>query len=287
VESAGDRVNALALMYHDVTEPGREDASGFRGGEAARYKLAPGLFRRHLRAIRERVDAAPITTDGLRSARSDRRLPLLLTFDDGGASGAAIADELEAFGWRGHLFVTAGYIDRPGFLTSAAIRDLTRRGHIVGSHSWSHPLRMAHCSRPRLAEEWRRSVKQLSEIIGAPVRTASVPGGDYSIAVGEQAAAAGIEVLFTSRATTRVSRIDSLHVLGRYPINRRTTPERAAAVAAGAWAPRMRQLAWWDLKTLAKSAGGSGYLRVREALLGRSPDVTWGDEVASLSEDPS
>jgi len=274
-------------MYHDVTAPGREDTSGFPGGEAARYKLDPGLFRRHLQAIRERVKTAPITTDRLRSADGDGSIPLLLTFDDGGASGTAIADELEAFGWRGHLFVTAGYVDRPGFLTRAAIRDLTRRGHIVGSHSWSHPLRMAHCSRPRLAEEWRRSVKHLGEIIGAPVRTASVPGGDYSLAVGELAAAAGIEVLFTSRATTRVSRMGNLLVLGRYPVNRATTAERAAAVAAGAWAPRMRQLAWWDLKTLAKSAGGSGYLRVREALLGRSPDVTWGDEVASLSEDPS
>ena len=280
-------MNALALMYHDVTAPGHEDKSGFPGGEAARYKLDPGLFRRHLQAIRDRVEAAPITADRLRSADRARSIPLLLTFDDGGASGVAIADELEAFGWRGHLFVTAGYVDRPGFLTRAAIRDLTRRGHIVGSHSWSHPLRMAHYSRQRLAEEWRRSVKHLSEIIGAPVRTASVPGGDYSVAVGEQAAAAGIEVLFTSRATTRVARIDSLLVLGRYPVNRATTPDCAAAVAAGARVPRLRQLAWWDLKTLAKSAGGSGYLRVREALLGRSPDVTWGDEVASLSEDPS
>ena len=136
-------MKVLALMYHDVTAPGREDASGCPGGEAARYKLSPTLFRSHLEAIRRSVPAGPVTAERLRSHRDDQELPLLLTFDDGGASGVAIADELEAFGWRGHLFVTAGYVDRPGFLNRPAIRELSERGHGIGSHSWSHPLRMA------------------------------------------------------------------------------------------------------------------------------------------------
>jgi hypothetical protein len=146
---------------------------------------------------------------------------------------------------------------------------------------------MAHCTRPRLAEEWRRSVGTLSEIIGAPVKTASVPGGNHSFAVAGEAAAAGIEFLLTSRATVRASRVGDMIVLGRYPVNRSTPPHRAAAVARGAWTPRVRQRAWWDLKALAKAVGGSGYLRVRETLLGRSRDVKWGDEISTLSEDPS
>jgi peptidoglycan/xylan/chitin deacetylase (PgdA/CDA1 family) len=274
-------------MYHDVTPPGREDTSGFPGGDAARYKLSPAAFRQHLEAIRTRVPAGPITADRLRDTIApDRAAPLLLTFDDGGASAEAIADELEAFGWRGHLFVTGGYIDRPGFLTRRAIRDLWDRGHIVGSHSWSHPLRMAHCTRQRLHAEWTRSVAALSDIVGAPVRTASVPGGHHSRAVAEEAAAAGVETLFTSRATVRVARVGGVVVLGRYPVSRSTPPQRAAAVAAGALAPRLRQLAWWDLKSMAKTAGGSAYLNARGLLLGRSRDVRWGDEIAA-SEDSS
>src|SRR2546428_10026168 len=115
-------------MYHDVTLPGRDDSSGFPGGEAARYKLPLDVFAGHLRAIRARAHRRPVTVDsltldgssdrlqasvGLRQGRSGisrlkpgARSPkpdpfLLLTFDDGGSSAEAIADWLEAFGLHG------------------------------------------------------------------------------------------------------------------------------------------------------------------------------------------
>src|SRR2546430_1924476 len=129
-------------MYHDVTPAGREDASGFPGGDAARYKLSPDAFRSHLRAIDGARTGPALTVD---TAHPDgARPPVLLTFDDGGSSAMWIADALERFGWRGHFFATAAYIDRPGFLNRTELRALRSRGHVVGSHSYSHPLRMAH-----------------------------------------------------------------------------------------------------------------------------------------------
>src|SRR5207248_785635 len=82
-------VKAVAFMYHDVTPAGREDASGFPGGDAARYKLEPEQFNGHLRAIAAAAAGPAITVDtaDLQSAR----LPLLLTFDDGGSSAVRIA----------------------------------------------------------------------------------------------------------------------------------------------------------------------------------------------------
>ena len=280
-------MNAAALMYHDVTPEGRSESSGFPGGDAARYKLSLQQFAAHLDAIARR-SRRPTTTDALGTTPTPAAVPLLLTFDDGGASAAEwIADALERRGWRGHFFVTSGYIGRPGFLDAGRIRSLRARGHVVGSHSHSHPLRMAHCSAPRLRDEWTRSVGILSDVLGEPVITASVPGGDHSDAVTRTAAAAGVTLLFTSRPTDRVAETAGVRVFGRYAIQRSTSAETAAALAAGDYAPRARMLAMWSVKEAAKRVGGPVYLRLRGRLLGASPDVTWGDEEAALSKHPT
>ena len=269
-------MRAIALMYHDVTPQGGEDGSGFPGGDAARYKLVPERFDDHLRAMCS-VGAYAGTLVDQADLESDRP-PLLLTFDDGGASAVAIADRLEAEGWRGHFFVTGAYIDRAGFLRRAEIRDLRQRGHAIGSHSYSHPLRMANLTPTQILAEWTCSIDILSDVLGEPVVTASVPGGHYSQMVGRMAADAGIRFLFTSAPTFRVRRIGCLSVFGRYVVQRNVRAARVASVAAGAAGPRVRQLAWWELKRIAKVLSGDAYLRFRDRLLGRSAHVRWGDE---------
>jgi peptidoglycan/xylan/chitin deacetylase (PgdA/CDA1 family) len=271
-------VNAIALMYHDVTAPGREDSSGFPGGDALRYKLSGRQFEEHLRAIAQRITRPPVTIDSVGGEAAPGAVPLLLTFDDGGASAEAIADKLEDFGWRGHFFVTAGYLGRGGFLDGAGVRRLRARGHVIGSHSCTHPLLMARWPQARIVDEWSRSIAILSDVIGERVVSASVPGGHYSAAVGEAAADAGLWFLFTSRPTIAVGRQRHTFTIGRFAVRRTTTAQEAAAVVAGERLPRLKQLAWWDVKSAAKVTVGSLYLKVRGSMLGRSSQVRWGDE---------
>ena len=205
-------VNAAALMYHDVTPAGREDASGFPGGDAARYKLTPAQFDDHLAAIRLKVNRPVDVIEAVDLEHGPA--PLLLTFDDGGASAMAIADRLERAGWRGHFFMTTAYVGRPGFLDAARLRELRRRGHCVGSHSHSHPLRMARLPIVRLRDEWMRSVATLADALGEPIHAASVPGGHHSSAVARAAADAGIRFLFTSEPTVRIRRVAGIDEAG-------------------------------------------------------------------------
>ena len=273
-------VQAVALMYHDVTTPGRDDASGFPGGDAARYKLRPDQFRTHLQALRQRLSVPPATIDSVAAAPpATSASPWFLTFDDGGVSAEAIADALEENGWHGHLFMTTAYIDRPGFLSPAALRRLHARGHVIGSHSHTHPLRMARCSAARLHEEWRRSTEVLSDLLGERVVTASVPGGHYSDLVAHTASEAGITWLFTSEPTTRVRNVANCCIIGRYAVQRSTSAATAAALVAGDALPRLRYRAAWNVRQMCKTFGGRFYLRARDRLLGRSPGVTWGDEL--------
>src|SRR5437588_17485 len=196
--------------------------------------------------------------------------PWLLTFDDGGVSAyTCIAGMLEEFGWRGHFFVTANYVGSPSFLSGAQIKELHRRGHVIGSHSASHPERMSHCSPEEMLREWAESVARLSDIVGERVRVASVPGGFYSARVAKAAARAGIEMLFTSEPTSAGRSVDGCLVLGRYTIRRSTTAEAVAAIAAGRVAPRLKQLLLWNAKKVTKALGGRYYLKARKSLLGQ------------------
>jgi peptidoglycan/xylan/chitin deacetylase (PgdA/CDA1 family) len=253
-------------MYHDVIERGADDASGFAGADAARYKIERERFAAHLDAIATRVrETTRVFDPSIREVNS-----FTLTFDDGGVSAyTCVAEMLERRGWRGHFFVTTDNIGTPTFLSRAQIQELHQRGHVIGSHSCSHPMRMSHCSRAEMLKEWRTSVEVLSEILGERVRAASVPGGYYSREVAETAAQARIEVLFTSEPTTRTHLTNGCRVLGRYMILHRTAPEIAAALASGEITPRLRQSLVWKAKKVTKALGGKHYLRVRNAFLGQ------------------
>jgi peptidoglycan/xylan/chitin deacetylase (PgdA/CDA1 family) len=252
----------IALMYHDVVEPGREEASGFPGRDANSYKVTVDRFRAHLDAILARLPA--------------NRLPAF-TFDDGGAGARVAADLLEARGRRGCFFVTADYIGTRGFVDAAAIRDLDGRGHVVGSHSCSHPLRIGHCAPAQLREEWRRSRDVISTILDRAITVASVPGGDFQPAVAEAAAEAGFTDLFTSEPTVEKRRAFGLTLHGRFIIRSWTDARTAAALAAGDSLPLLREAVIWNVKKLGKQLGGERYLRVRRLLFADGRQTRWGD----------
>ena len=249
-------------MYHDLVTAGEDDRSGFPGRDAALYKVTVARFEEHIEAL---------------STLGSRDSGFIITFDDGGVSALETATILERYGFIGYFFVTTNYIGTPGFLTADQIRDLHRRGHVIGSHSCSHPLRMGHCAWPQVVDEWAQSCGVLQQIVQAKVRSASVPGGDFSPGVAEAAALAGITLLFTSEPTVGFRQAFGLRLHGRLTIQRWTTTETVRGLAAGEWLPRARQAAIWNAKKLTKRVGGAQYLKLRRLLIGHGSEVRWGD----------
>src|SRR5438132_7836481 len=221
LESRGKTaMKAISLLYHDVVMPGHFDSSGFTGGDADIYKFARPEFERHLEAIAQAPRRGEVTVvnsvPGKVASGS-----LLLTFDDGGVTAMSIAALLESYCWRGHFFITTDYIGKPAFLSKDQIRELHARGHVVGSHSCSHPARMSCCPPEPPQREWLESTRALTEILGATSTVASVPGGYYARRVAIAAAAVGIEVLFNSEPPTRIIQVAGRRALGRYPLRNR------------------------------------------------------------------
>jgi peptidoglycan/xylan/chitin deacetylase (PgdA/CDA1 family) len=261
-------MRAISIGYHDVVENGDAAKELFRRCPL-RYTLDRSSFRDHLKSIRQMAPQAHIDKiDRYRIWKT--QIPIFLTFDDGAlGSYTCIAEDLERWNWRGHFFIITNYIGRPGFVDRRQIRELRERGHVIGSHTCSHPAQMSQLRWDELRAEWSHSCAVLSEILGEQVRVASVANGYYSRTVGRAAAASGIEVLFNSEPTTAISAVDGCLVMGRYSIKADTSPAVSGAVAAGWTWPRWRQTAVWETKKAGKALAGDHYLTVRNFLTSR------------------
>jgi peptidoglycan/xylan/chitin deacetylase (PgdA/CDA1 family) len=214
------------FTYHDVTDAPTD--SGFQRPAAMTYKLSTALFRDHLDAIAAQAGAPELVT-AIDFTSPERHV--LLTFDDGGVSALAIGEELARRGWRGHFFVVTRLVGARRFLKVQQVRELQAAGHIVGSHSHTHPDIFNAQPPQRMAEEWRVSADIIAQLTGAPCTSASVPGGDISRAVLESAAQAGFRFLFTSEPHLRPRRVDSCWALGRYCARVGTSSQRIGELA--------------------------------------------------------
>jgi peptidoglycan/xylan/chitin deacetylase (PgdA/CDA1 family) len=251
-------------MYHDVLPDTGSDDSGFAGADARSYKLTTTQFHRHLDLIAAALGGREPLCLPEPAAAASAGEAVVLTFDDGGTSTVSrIVPALRPRGWRAYFFVTTDFIDTRGFVTSEGLRELHAAGHVVGSHSASHPLRMSSLPYEALCREWRESRARLEDLLSAPVTAASVPGGYYSRPVATAAAQAGIRALFTSEPQRSMTMIDGMAVIGRFSVTRRTPDNAVVSLASGQHGEALRQRLVWDMKKIAKVFGGKAWLAAR------------------------
>lgn len=226
--AASTRDQVASFMYHEVTDDPLD--SGYQRRGARAYTRTPADLERHLDLI---ADA------GIAPSRVDEVMPdrpggeLLLTFDDGGRSARAAADALAQRGWPGHFFIVTDLIGHAGFVTAADIRALHDDGHVVGSHSVSHPDIFNALSPREMREEWTRSKQTLEQLLGVSCDVASLPGGDYSREVAAAATAAGVRTLFTSEPWQRPQQVEGCWLFGRFAVRRSLSDEAFAELVCG------------------------------------------------------
>jgi peptidoglycan/xylan/chitin deacetylase (PgdA/CDA1 family) len=253
------------LLYHDVVNDPK--ASGFSGKDADLYKIDVECFAGHLKALLKSPPTVSCPRD-LSSPRPDRTI--ILSFDDGGASAyTTIAPMLEEHGIRGVFFVVTDRIGAPGFLTKEQILHLHQQGHVIGSHSHTHPMRFASMGSHRILQEWSTSREILEKITGAPVLTASVPGGFYSAEVARLAEQAGYQILYNSEPRETSHYMGKILVMGRFIIQRHTPARDVVDLAFGHGFLRLRQVVFWNFKKILKAVGGPSWIVFRKWVFNR------------------
>jgi peptidoglycan/xylan/chitin deacetylase (PgdA/CDA1 family) len=263
--TAAGQPELATFGYHDVTD--NASSSGFQRPAAMPYKLTRAAFAQQLDAIGA-VGTPRLVTD-VNLALPGRHH--LLTFDDGGHSAVATADELLRRGWRGHFFLITRLIGTRRFLSVSEVRYLHSCGHVVGSHSHTHPDIFRDQPRSRMDEEWRVSSDILAQLLGEPCLTASVPGGDLSSIVMESAADAGLRYLFTSEPWVSPRWVRGCWMIGRVCPTAAMPLEQVAALArfrgwrGALFVRRLKEMARASLPSLYRQ-----YVRVRTREFGEA-----------------
>jgi len=198
------------FLYHDVADDPSE--SGIQRPSAMPYKQTRQAFASHLEGI-GRSGFVPTTISEVDFASPQKRV--LITFDDGGKGALYAAEDLNRRGWKGHFFITTSLLGTRTFLDASQTRYLHSCGHIIGSHSHTHPDIFKAISYERMIHEWRTSCDLLSDVLGVPCITGSVPGGDVSQRVFRSADEAGMKFLFTSDPILTPKQQGSCWIVGR------------------------------------------------------------------------
>jgi peptidoglycan/xylan/chitin deacetylase (PgdA/CDA1 family) len=176
----------VALMYHGIGEAA--DAA-----EGTRYTVGLRDFEAQLDEIAAAVGGA---MDPRRAVTGDSGV--VLTFDDGERSVLSHAlPRLARRGWVGALFVTTGWLGRPGYLAPDEVSQFRRAGWLVGSHGDTHRF-LSTLPPHELRAELTRSRERLAGLLGAPPSHLAFPGGRSSPRVHEEALAHGFTTTWSS-----------------------------------------------------------------------------------------
>lgn len=141
-------------------------AQGFYGGAVTAAR--PGHLLGRLTASASRAAAHYVPTHAHRMR--NRRPIVSFTFDDvpdsAATNGAAILDR---YGVKGTFYIAPGILgvadENWRVLDRDQLADLSRRGHEIGCHTFSH-VKVQALSAAQLEEENRRTIAALSEICG-------------------------------------------------------------------------------------------------------------------------
>lgn len=247
----------IVLMYHDVYVSDTME-SGFQNAGALPYKVALAEFEQHVSLIKKYCKENGIDKSSV-----------CFTFDDGGKSFIQnIAGVLEKHGFYGLFFITTSCISTPGFLTQSDIIELRRGGHIIGSHSHTHPERMDTLDEVTISNEWATSCSILSNILDEPIKTASIPNGFSSKKVLQNMIDNGITTIYDSNPTTKKRTYKGVEVIGRYAITKDMSPLLVLDIIKNPTRRlqiRLRHL----ILGLAKTILGDSYLKIRTYILNK------------------
>ncbi len=106
--------------------------------------------------------------------------PVMFTFDDNnGEQYTDAAPLLEQYGYRGAFFIMTVTIGKRYYMKADQLKDLERRGHTIGGHTWDH-RNVAILTAEELATQLNRSENDLNEVLGHKPQFMSYPFGLYT-----------------------------------------------------------------------------------------------------------
>jgi peptidoglycan/xylan/chitin deacetylase (PgdA/CDA1 family) len=248
------------LMYHELELPARPLCQSEPG--YVRYILPEESFRSRINWLVQNGWRG-LSVGGAVGYPPGKSVAI--TFDDGSETDLiAAAPVLKENGLNATFYVTAGFVDNSGYMSSAQLRELHALGFEIGCHSMTHAY-LDDLDQPALHREIVDAGKKLEDILGDKIEHFSCPGGRYDERTRDLVREAGYRSMATSRAHAN-SAATSPYSLGRVAMMRGTDVVTFGRVcrAEGLWQMRLGE----NLRGAAKRVmGNPTYDRFRSFLL--------------------
>ena len=103
--------------------------------------------------------------------------PVMLSFDDTDLEQYSIAyPEMQKYHFKGVFFIMTVSLNRPRYMSSQQVKELSDAGNVIGSHTWDH-----HNVKQYQGKDWEiqidKPTKLLETITGKPIRYFAYPFG--------------------------------------------------------------------------------------------------------------
>jgi peptidoglycan/xylan/chitin deacetylase (PgdA/CDA1 family) len=169
------RTEVPILCYHQVRDYKPTD-----GNVGRPYIVPVAVFREQMKVL---ADSGYHTilpdqlVEYLETGKALPSKPVMITFDDTRLDQyTAALPALDQHGFKGAFFIMTVSLGRPGYMSKEQVKDLSDRGHTIGSHTWDHKNVKKYVD-----EDWPVQVekpsKQLQTITGKPVEYFAYPFG--------------------------------------------------------------------------------------------------------------
>jgi peptidoglycan/xylan/chitin deacetylase (PgdA/CDA1 family) len=199
------------LCYHNIKN---FDASA--GPMTKVYSVKPADFASQMKALSD-AGYHTILPNQLREyLLHDAPLPekpVMITFDDTRGEQFSIgAAEMDKYGFKGVFFVMTVSINRPNYLTTDQIKDLSDTGNVIAAHTWDH-----HMVTQYAGDDWNTQLvkpkKKLEDITRKPVDCFAYPFGLWNKEAITKVKESGYQMAFI--LSTKRDSIDPLYTVRR------------------------------------------------------------------------
>jgi peptidoglycan/xylan/chitin deacetylase (PgdA/CDA1 family) len=215
------------LNYHGLTAGG----SSFNGHQG-RFEVSRNSFAEHLRHIGASGCRVLLAEELPHSSlsRATKTFSVGLTFDDGRASDYEVAYPMLRNATLGAtFFINSATVDTPGHLTWSQLKEMSRGGMSIQSHSHDH-VDLSRLSSDQLHYQLRRSKAEIEDRLGREVSLLALPYGSMPQHMIGTAMRLGYKAICSSGG--RLARSSSV-IIDRVCIYSDTSLQQFAAVLRG------------------------------------------------------
>lgn len=133
------RPQVPVLCYHHIRDAKPGQSETFKS-----YSVAPSQFADQMKALHDSGYQTVLPDQLYEYLAFGKPLPpkpVMLTFDDTDEEQFTIgAKEMDKYGFKGVFFIMTIAINKPRYMSSEQIKQLSENGHAIESHTWDHKM---------------------------------------------------------------------------------------------------------------------------------------------------